>query len=155
MGDIIDFNNYSKKNEIKTVKVNTDNYNCLNDKLEEGILTFDRIYNYYLNHEDFWYMYTMATTSDLTNEKKIEIATSHIKKREAISRIPSLKRYSQKAQLNYLVVARDIVIKKRVVEELQNISDLTRFFIDNKENIDDIEISELESIINKDKGKGL
>lgn len=151
MGDIINFDNHKKEKEFSRLV----RENGLNDKLDEGILTFDRIYDYYISHEEFSFGYNLATLPDLTEEKVMEMTKDHNERMRNIRKILSIKKYSKESQMNYLLVARDIISKRKITEELDDISKLTKFFFENKENIDNIELSDIKKIINKGKEKVL
>lgn len=76
MGEIICFEKYLKK-EKNTGKNNSIKKTGFNDKLTEGILTFDRLYDYYINHEEYSYMYNIATKQYSSKEEYLNLAKDH------------------------------------------------------------------------------
>ena len=122
-------------------------YEDENDNLQTGILTLDRVYNYYKKQEDMEDL--IKYTSFYRNHDIDEEYDDSEEKRRMgiINSILLLKKYPEEYKLYYLDLARNINAKRLIDEELHEIIGLTSLYLKMGEQITEYDYEDLKHYV--------
>lgn len=121
-------NGINPTSEVLFVDENENQSNTLNN----GILTIDKIYNFYIEQAIFLKSY------DILNEDVLS----------DISKILLIKKYSNKNQIKFIVLSKIVKgISTNLLQNIENIISLTNIFLSFDKEIDNISLDTLEKML--------
>jgi len=127
----------------------------IEDDLLNGILTIDRVYNYYVEQQNLCYLWKLYKLDRSNKKMSVEESLKHKDKFDTIDKMVSIKSYSERSRFNYLYAIREIASKKSINEEIEDITNLTKFYIKHKKDIDNYSMNQIRKIYKKAKKKVL
>ena len=112
------------------------------DDLDNGILTFDRVFDYYQEQEE---LLDLNRFKDYRNNNIDEYEESiHTHNQIILSNILKFKKYSENSKFNYLELIKVIHRKHNIDEELIDVINLTSLYMQMGNQIDEFDIEDLE-----------
>lgn len=111
------------------------------DNLEEGILTLERIKNYYLSQEELRFYYDIEY-SDMDEALKKHYIIENI-----LKYIPFINTFSEKYKRIYLNIAKEIISKHNIDVEINDIVRLTSIYLEMEKQIEEFDIEDIKHYI--------
>ncbi len=131
----------------------SNNYNnSLNESenLQNGILSIDRIYNYYRKKEE---MYDLLSILDQYKNNEDDYSNNHLERVNVINAINLIKEFPEEYKLYYVELIRKINKTKDIEKELKQVLELTCFYLNMGDQIEEFDYDDLKHYINMIGGK--
>lgn len=125
----------------------------LNKDLQNGIITLDRVSDYYIRKEEL--VNLLKYTDFYINNKDEEeyIDDEHFRRMDILCKIDLLKSYPEEYKFYYLQLARKINSKKDINLELKEITELTDLYLTMGEQITEYDYEDLDYFVEMVGGK--
>ena len=132
---------------------NLDKDENISKDLQNGIITFDRIYDYYIEQEEFVNLMNFANFYNANKDEDEYIDDDHFRRMDIINKIRSLKSFPEEYKFYYLQLARKINSKKDINRELVEITELTDLYLTMGDQITEYDYEDLDHFIEVVGGK--
>ena len=140
MGEIIELypnNKSSKKSE----------------DLQNGILTIDRIYNYYRKKEEIYDLLKLLDQYKNNEELEDYYSNNHLERVNVINAINLIKEFPEDYKLYYIELIRKINKTKDIEKELKQVLELTCFYLNMGDQLEEFDYDDIKHYINMIGGK--